>query len=365
MTREFQVRKDNLETHRLVELASADDTAPVAAGNVRVRVERFGFTTNNITYAVAGEQLGYWQFFPPSGPDADGWGIIPAWGFAEVIESTVDDLPFGDRLFGYFPTATTLDMTPARISQQGLVEGAAHRSHLPPAYNRYSRVKGEPGYDPSTDDERMLLWPLYITSFCLWDALRDNDWHGGEQVIIVSASSKTGIGLAYALADDAAAPPVVAITSPRNLHFVSQLGLYEQSVTYDALTDIDATVPAVVVDLSGNAAALGRLHRHLGENLRRCINVGLTHRDETGAEDSINADRSEFFFAPTHIQKRLQDWGPEAFATRTTGFMQHTAAKSRDWLRLRRLAGLEELADIYSDVCAGRIAANEALIVEL
>ena len=365
MTREFQVRKDNLETYRLVGNASADDAAPVAAGDVRVRVERFGFTTNNITYAVAGEQLGYWQFFPPTGADADGWGIIPAWGFAEVIDSTVDDLPLGDRLFGYFPTATRLDMTPARISRQGFLDDAAHRSHLPPAYNRYSRVHGEPGYDRSTDDERMLLWPLYITSFCLWDALRDDDWHGGDQVIIVSASSKTGIGLAYALNDDADAPPVVAITSPRNVDFVSGLGLYQESVTYDALTDIDATVPTVVVDLSGNAAALGRLHRHLGDNLRRCINVGLTHRDATGLGDDIVADRSEFFFAPSHIQKRLQDWGPEAFATRTTGFMQNTAAKSRDWLRLRRLAGLTELADIYSDVCAGRIAADEALIVEL
>jgi len=365
MTREFQVRKDNFSEHRLVDAASAATDVSLAAGTVRVRIERFAFTTNNITYAVAGEQIGYWQFFPPTGVDADGWGIIPVWGFAEVVGSTLDDIPVGDRLFGYFPTATTLDMTPTRITRQGFIEGAQHRSRLPPAYNRYTRVNGEPGYDASTDNVRMLLWPLYITSFCLWDALQDSGWHDAQQVVVVSASSKTSIGLAYALHDDASAPPAVAITSPRNLEFVNDLGLYQQSVTYDSLADIDATVPTVIVDMSGNTEVLGRLHRHLGDNMRRCINVGLTHWDEAGSADGIITERSEFFFAPSHIQKRLQDWGPDTFSKKTATFMQETATKSRTWLQLRKLSGLEGLAAVYGDVCAGRVPANEALIVEL
>ena len=365
MTLEFQVRKDNFAEHRIVDAAVAADDESLAAGTVRVKVERFAFTTNNITYAVAGEQIGYWQFFPPTGVDADGWGIIPVWGFAEVIASTIDDIPVGDRLFGYFPTATVLDMTPTHITRQGFIEGAYHRSHLPPAYNRYTRVNGEPGYDRATDNQRMLLWPLYITSFCLWDALQDSGWHGAKQVVIVSASSKTSIGLAYALDDDPQAPPAVAVTSPRNLEFVNTLGLYQQSVTYDSLADIDATIPTVIVDMSGNAEVLGRLHRHLGDNMQRCLNVGLTHWDEAGSADGIIAERSEFFFAPSHIQKRLQEWGPDTFSQKTATFMQGTAAKSRDWLQLRKLGGLEGLAEVYGDVCAGRIAPHEALIIEL
>lgn len=365
MTLEFQVRKDNFAEHRIVDasLTAKDESLP--AGTVRVTVERFAFTANNITYAVAGDRIGYWQFFPPTGVNADGWGIIPAWGFAEVTASTIDDMPVGDRLFGYFPTATTLDMTPTHITRQGFIEGAQHRSHLPPAYNRYTRVNGEPGYDASTDNERMLLWPLYITSFCLWDALKDSDWYGAKQIIIVSASSKTSIGLACALHDDASAPPAIALTSPRNLEFVRELGLYPLSVTYDSMTEVDATVPTVIVDMSGNAAVLGQLHRHLGDNLQRCINVGLTHWDEAGPADGINAERSEFFFAPSHIQKRLKDWGSEVFSQKTASFMRETAVKSRDWLTLRKLSGLEGLADIYDDVCAGRVPPNQALIVKL
>jgi len=365
MTLEFQVRKDRFEKHRLINVAAAAAGAKLADGDIRVKVERFAFTTNNITYAVAGERIGYWQFFPPTGSDSDGWGIIPVWGFADVIESNLDDIPLGDRLFGYFPTAATLDMTPTRVTEQGFIEGASHRGHLPPAYNRYTRVNGEPGYDSAKDNYRMLLWPLYITSFSLWDALQDNDWHGAKQVVIVSASSKTSIGLAYALDEDPTAPSVIAVTSLRNLDFVNELGLYEQSVTYESATNIDAAVPTVIVDMSGNAEVLGRLHRHFGDNMLRCINVGLTHWDETGAGDGIIAERSEFFFAPSHIQKRLKDWGPEAFGQKTSNFMQDTAMRSSSWLELRKLDGLQGLTEIYNDVCAGHIAAHEALIIEL
>jgi hypothetical protein len=163
----------------------------------------------------------------------------------------------------------------------------------------------------------------------------------------VSASSKTSIGLAYALHDDAVAPPAIAITSRRNLDLVNKLGLYEQSFTYDTLTDVDATIPTVLVDMSGNREVLGRLHRHLGDNMMRCINVGLTHWDETEAGDGLIVERSEFFFAPAHIQKRLKDWGPDGFT------------------QLRAIDGLQGLAEVYEDVCEGRIAANQGLIIEL
>jgi hypothetical protein len=362
---EFQIRKDDFENHRLVEATANEDNGDLADGVIRVKIERFAFTSNNVTYAVAGDQLGYWQFFPPSGEDSDGWGMMPVWGFAEVTESKSADIPVGDRLFGYFPPATYLDMLPTHVAGHRLVDGAEHRSKLPPGYNTYYRVYAEPGYDRSGDNERMLLWPLHITSFCLWDVLQDGRWFGAEQVIILSASSKTSIGLAYALDDDEAAPLVVAITSQRNLDFVKKLGLYDSSVTYDSLDQIDATLPTVIIDMSGNGEVLGRLHTLLGDKMKRCINVGLTHWDESSPGEGLIRERSDFFFAPAHIQKRMQDWGPNGFAEKTAGFMQETALKSRAWLKLKKIDGLQGLGEIYSDVCAGRLAADQGLIVEL
>lgn len=361
---QFQVRKDKFATHRLVDDA-ADNASPLADKAVRASVERFAFTANNITYAATGDQIGYWQFFPAAGDDAAGWGLIPVWGFAKIVESKVAELPVGERLFGYFPPATTIDLLPTRISEQRFVDATPHRSQLPPAYNSYSRVAAEPGYRPANDDARMLLWPLYITSFCLWDSLRDNDWYGARQVVIVSASSKTSIGLAYAVHDDDDAPPAIAITSKRNLTFVKKLGLYQQSVTYEDVSNIDATVPTVIVDMAGNGDLMGRLHTHLGDNMSFCVKVGLTHWGNTQASAGVIKERSKFFFAPKHIQMRVQQWGPDGFAARSGGFMQQTAAKSRDWLHFRQIDGLPGLVAVYDDVCAGRIAADQGLIVAM
>jgi hypothetical protein len=33
-------------------------------GEVRLRVDRVGLSANNVTYAVLGQPLRYWQFFP-------------------------------------------------------------------------------------------------------------------------------------------------------------------------------------------------------------------------------------------------------------------------------------------------------------
>lgn len=362
---EFQVKKHQFSESRLVHNSQTEHQPEAAEGEIVVRVEAFSFTANNITYAAAGDQLGYWQFFPPSGDDTEGWGVIPVWGFAKVVESRHGEVAEGERLFGYFPPASFLKMSPSRVSAQRLFDGAEHRAKLPAGYNSYSRVDAEPGYDPSADDERMLLWPLHITSFCLWDQLQENDWYGARQVLILSASSKTSIGLAYALDADESAPTAIGLTSSRNLDLVRSLDLYDQSLSYDALTDLDASKPTVIVDMSGSGDLLGQLQARLGEQMKYCINVGITHWDEFRPDSGIPRDRSEFFFAPSHIQMRMKDWGPEEFADRTSAFLRDTARKSRSWLKLRRIDGLEGLAEIYPEVCGGKIPADEGLIIQL
>ena len=131
--------------------------------------------------------IGYWQFFPAMGKDTDEYGVIPVWGFADVVESRVAGIPVGDRLFGYFPPASHLKMQPVRVSDGRFMDGAAHRSKLPAGYNLYRRVNNEKGYDTAFDRERMLLFPLHLTSFCIWDALQDKDWFGAKQVMPIKS----------------------------------------------------------------------------------------------------------------------------------------------------------------------------------
>ena len=362
---QFQIRKDSFAQQRLLKSDKEEGTGTLAAGEIRVDIERFALTANNITYAAMGDMLGYWQFFPPIGDDAEGWGVIPVWGFAKVSASNVEEFPIGERIYGYFPPAEQLTMKPQKVAAERFVDGAEHRSQLPPGYNMYRRMNPELAQDVRVDNERMLLSPLFVTSYCLWDSLQDSQWYGAEQVIVLSASSKTSIGLAYALHDDPAAPHSIGVTSARNLTQVEALKLYDSCMTYDALSDIDRGKATVIVDMSGNREVLAKLHQHLGDNMKHTINVGLTHWDNGDAGEGIIADRSEFFFAPGHIQKRIKEWGIKEFDLRSSTFVNESAVRSRDWLELKTVEGLDALPECYADVCAGRVAPNEGIIIEL
>ena len=89
---------------------SAESGAPeIGSGEALLRVDTFGLTANNITYAVMGEAMSYWDFFPAE----DGWGRVPMWGFAEVERSEADGVEPGTRVYGYLPPSSHLVVTPA------------------------------------------------------------------------------------------------------------------------------------------------------------------------------------------------------------------------------------------------------------
>ncbi|MEX3011176.1 DUF2855 family protein [Hoeflea sp. TYP-13] len=358
---QFQVRKDDLSSHRLVR----QEVPELEDGEVLVKVDRFGLTANNITYGVVGERIGYWNFFPPADNDDGGWGIIPVWGFADVVASQAPDVPVGERLYGYFPMATHLVMRPDRVSETRLSDAAAHRAALPPVYNSYMRLAGQPGYERAFDNARMVLHPLYATSFCLQDFFSDNGWFGAEQVIVISASSKTAIGLAYALADNANAPKSIGMTSNRNLELVKSLDLYDDVLTYDAIASVDAGRPTAIIDMSGSGTVLSDLHSHLGDNMRYCSNVGVTHWSENQMGPGFIRERSAMFFAPGHIQKRAGEWGKGEFEKRAFAFWRSVAEKSGSWLTYETTAGLQDVESVFDDLRDGKISPHTGLVIDL
>src|SRR5262245_61889405 len=95
---QLQTNKQSLSETRVV-------TAPIPAvrtGEALLRIDRLALTSNNVTYAAFGDvgHLRYWSFFP-TGDDAL-WGHMPAWGFADVVSSTVEGLEPGERFYGYW-----------------------------------------------------------------------------------------------------------------------------------------------------------------------------------------------------------------------------------------------------------------------
>ena len=84
------------------------------------RVERFAFTSNNITYAAMGDILAYCQFFLAE----DGLGRIPAMGFGEVVQSKHPDVAVGTRCFGFYPMSRYLVIQPSNVTDTRIVDGA-------------------------------------------------------------------------------------------------------------------------------------------------------------------------------------------------------------------------------------------------
>ena len=87
---DFLVQRDDLRRTKIAAAPGAGER-PLEPGRVLLKVERFGFSANNITYATLGEVMSYWDFFP--GPS--GWGRVPVWGFATVVRSANDGIAEG------------------------------------------------------------------------------------------------------------------------------------------------------------------------------------------------------------------------------------------------------------------------------
>src|SRR5262245_48709318 len=189
---DFLVRRDDLRTTRFA--APAPDRLDPADGQVLLRVDHFAFTANNITYAVAGDLLSYWNFFPAE----PGWGRVPVWGFADVAASRCDGVREGARYYGYYPMATHLVVAPVHAGAAGFIDGTAHRAPMAAAYNQYRAATNRP--DPDAEAAQMLLQPLFVTSFLIDDHLAESGFFGARVAVLSSASSKTSFGLAHQLA---------------------------------------------------------------------------------------------------------------------------------------------------------------------
>ncbi|KAI1299413.1 hypothetical protein F5Y03DRAFT_249491 [Xylaria venustula] len=138
--------KKNYFQQTLVELPNALPYPPLPPSSLRLRTTVLSLTVNNFTYAALGNLLNWWDVhpLPPSTPapynDSAKYGRISAWGYAEVLASTVPSLTPGTFLWGYVPLGTLpqdlqVELHPTEPDQ--LFVTSAHRAHVLPIYNRY------------------------------------------------------------------------------------------------------------------------------------------------------------------------------------------------------------------------------------
>jgi uncharacterized protein DUF2855 len=294
------------------------------------------------------DTMNYGDFFPAQ----EGWVRMPVWGFATVAASTREGVEEGQRVYGYLPPMSYLVVSPNRIDEQGFIDAAPHRANLPSAYNGYRLTSGDPMYDSDYEDQQILLWPLYFTSWLIDDFLAASEFFGAGTAVLSSASSRTSSALAYPLSKRDGVE-VVGLTSPRNVEFTEGLGVYDRVVTYDEIDSLDRE-PAVFVDMAGNAEVRGAVHSHFGDELKHSAAVGITHRGELTGSSDLPGAKPTFFFAPTWITKRIKDWGNDGVNERVTADWKPYAEWTRDWLRVEHGSGPEDVERIYRELLDGK-----------
>lgn len=353
MTTTILVKRHDLADARIEE----HDPVPLAQGQVRARTGHFALTANNVTYGIAGEMAGYWHFFPAPAPD----GIIPVWGFATIAESRCPEVPEGTGIWGYFPLASDVVLEPGRVSESGFMDMAAHRRDLPPVYNHYALTSADTPELKAAGDARSLFFPLLMTGYVLADWLEDQDFRGAEQVVVSSASSKTGYALAFCVG---ARRHSIGLTSARNLEFVRRMGCFDEVFAYDEVEKLDAGRPTVFLDMAGSIGVTQAVHRHFGDNLKASVGVGLTHWQEHGVVGELVGPKPEFFFVPDQIEKRDREWGTGELRRRADAASVALLPRIEERVNVRRLHGAEHVRKGWVDLVKGRIPPAWGLIGE-
>ena len=209
MATSFQINRSSIRDSQFVDHGHRD----LVAGEVRFDIDFVALTSNNVTYAVAGDMLDYWGFFPVDLP----WGHVPAMGYGTVVESANPEVEEGTRHFGFFPMADQ-HIVLAKGTEAGMFDIGEHRSRHAPAYRQFADVAKDPSYDADREAHVALLRGLFLTGWLAEDLLFDNDNFGAEATIITSASSKTSIAMGWTVNERGGHS--IGLTSERNRAFV-------------------------------------------------------------------------------------------------------------------------------------------------
>lgn len=359
---DFLVRRNDLSQSRVDQV----ELPPLQLGQALLRIERCALTANTLSYAASADQLGFWEFFPAP----EGWGRVPTWGYAEVVESLHPELRVGERIFGYVPLSSHMVIDVNVPTAKTVSDGSAHRSHLPAVYNLYHR---DPLRGADQRDRRALLEPVFLMSFVMDDDFKEHCEYGAKSLIIIGASSKTSLGMAYLLKRRGAGR-IVGLTAAANVDFVMSTGFYDEVLPYAEIGKLVELDSAASADMTGNADILRQVHEALGDKLRKSFLIGIAHSGGKaltvvpgdGGDESVAAlpgPVPEFAFGPDYVRDRVGAWGQDAFQSRVDEASEEFVAGSARWLDITYIDGAAATQAAYEDIIRGRVHPSTGLIV--
>ncbi|KAK1969633.1 hypothetical protein LY78DRAFT_744932 [Colletotrichum sublineola] len=426
------VSKQDNSRHAACKVPDTQLRSQLAPSSVRVRIELVSLSSNNLSYARGGTLLHWWDAYPVPGDapapfnDAGEWGIVPAWGFARVTETTIPYIAEGSRLWGMWPTCShhvDLQLAPVESATSGLwAETSSHRSSLMTMYNHYQ-------YTPARLDDTFSafrsLFPVFESAHLLNQAVFQSaasasatanpnppihplglphlPWTDedadltGALVVSLSAASKTGRSLAWQLArnrDRASGGPAALLqltSSPQTLASFADDGrtpsLAIKSAAYtepmdDAISWIRDAAPTRVVVLDfGTPAKV--LDDFMGALSASAISLAsATSVIQVGQEPKVFTDvEMAAFQAQSKRLGKVQfnTSGVRDRALKAVGAAEYSRALDDAWERfyrengpgdisLRRLTGVEGeggMEGAWQDLCDGKVTPGTAIVVDL
>lgn len=334
---------------------------------VLFKIEKVGFSSNNITYMALGTPYQYFDFFSAT---EEPTSTVPVWGVAIVVKSKHGEVRFGERVYGYFPLSQYCILRPDIVKKAYFT---VQRPQLPAdraVYHQYFRASGDVEFEADKEEYMCIFRPLWGTSFFLDDFLQENSYFGGDVVVVSSASSKTAYCYALLQQGKRTKVKVIGLTSSGNVPFVKSLGWYDQVVDYRDLDEFARSINETVtyVDIAGNQPLNSRIHKIFGDRLQKQVTVGMSHFNNgdlpTYDSTHIKAEKMILFFAPEWIEKRAPKEGEDLVKRRSKAWkdLLDNAHKCVD---LKVLAGSEAVKTVYLNMLAGKANPRDGFILSL
>lgn len=343
---QLEIQKDALINVRQVETTIHLDDNPNA---VLLEVEQFGFSANNITYALLGERFGYWGFFPGS----EGYGITPVWGFATVVASNTPALNVGEKVYGYLPMATHLLIHADKITPMGFSDAHPQRRSISPVYDQYLRCSQDPSYSAAMETWILTFRPLFTTSYVLAYALAEQSVAQGCKVFMTSASSKTAFGTAQILKALMPSLTIVGLTSTKQVPFVEQTACFDEVVEYDQMSDQLIDDQDWLLDFAGDQSRLVQWRKGQENADAHTLLIGAT---DVKAQISRTKNAvGHVFFAPDEVRRFNKAWGPEVFQQRYAKHWSSFVAHFTGILTEQQHIGSQAMVKQYQQFLGGGI----------
>jgi hypothetical protein len=328
---------------------------------ILLKIDKFGFTSNNITYIGLGNSFHYFDFFSFDATHSS----VPVWGIATVVDSKSPKIVTGERIYGYFPMANYCVLEPIQIR---LSHFYVSRPHLPAdrqVYHQYFRAEHDPDFPKNDIDcSNMIIFrPLWGTAFFLQDFLEYNNYFETNQIIISSASSRTAYCFALLLKNSNI--KVTGLTSSRNVSFVNSLNVYDHVVEYSDIETLDK-LKLLYVDVAGDSSLDQQLYAHLGDFIIQRVSVGMSHFDSKSNANFAKdiSEKSILFFAPDWIKKRFEmSSGKEALIKKRIVKWKELLEFAQNSTKLEILFGEDALKDVYLKMLHGTVDPSVGLIL--